>query len=223
MRRRRSTDEHENDDRWLVSYADFITLLFAFFTAMYAISHVDMGKLELFTGSMRTAFGSAPGAASPVIEGVALPGGNLVSIEQEFRRIVTASAGGMSVRRDERGIALSLGEGVLFDSGRAEIRQEAAGVLGSIASVLKKMSNDVIIEGHTDNIPLSLGSRYSSNWELSTARATSVLSYLIIHSGLSPERLSAGGYGEFRPVSSNETPDGRSRNRRVDIVVLNRR
>ena len=222
MKRRGRGREHENVDRWVVSYADFITLLFAFFTVMYAVSRVDSGKLRVFVGSTRAAFGprdAAPG--KPVIDGIApaLPG--MEELRRDAVRIIgTAGASGaVSVLPDPRGIVLSMGEQVLFEAGRAEVKASSADALAAVAAVLRKARCDAVVEGHTDSLSIS-NARYASNWELSTARATAALARLLGDHGVPPERLSAAGYAEFRPVATNATPEGRARNRRVDIVLL---
>jgi chemotaxis protein MotB len=121
---------------------------------------------------------------------------------------------------DPRGLIISLGEGGVFDSGSDEIKPEGRKLLDTIAVSLVSVGNHIRVEGHTDNVPIS-NSRFPSNWELSTARATGVLSYLIDKFGFRPELLSAAGYAEYRPVASNDTMEGRACNRRVDIVILN--
>lgn len=222
MRRRRRFDDHENSDRWVVSYADFITLLFAFFTVMYAISRVDSNKLGQFVGSTRAAFGPrTPQPAKPLIEGIApvIPGGEQAR-HDAVRMIEMAGAAGLvSVRPDERGIVLSMGEHVLFDAGGAEVKSSADGALAAVAAILRKSGCNAVVEGHTDSLPIS-NSRYASNWELSSSRATSVLARLIGEFDVAPEKLSAAGYAFYRPVASNATPEGRARNRRVDVVLL---
>ncbi|MDA8083988.1 MAG: OmpA family protein [Nitrospiraceae bacterium] len=222
MKRRRPVEE-ENPDRWVVSYADFITLLFAFFTALYAISRVDTGKLQMFTGSMRSAFRSAPVSSPQVIEGIVpLPEDSLVLEREASRALAPLKArDDVSVGRSERGVVISIGDRLLFDVGRAAVRESSGPVLSSIASLLLRLPNEVVIEGHTDNIPIGgPKSKYASNWELSTARATAVLQYFLENYPLPPERFSAAGYAEFRPVASNATPEGRAKNRRVDIIIL---
>ncbi|MBI5634129.1 MAG: OmpA family protein [Nitrospirae bacterium] len=225
MRKKRIEDQ-DNPDRWVVSYADFVTLLFAFFTTMYAISQVDAGKLKMFTGSMKSAFRSEDArTVKPVIEGIVPVAPEMISVEEELRRSVAAlqAKDDMEISRDERGVILSIGDNVLFDVGKAGLRQEASASLGAVASLLKKLPNNVIVEGHTDNIPITdTHARYASNWELSTARATSVLSYLLTAYNLPPERFAAAGYAEFRPKATNATSDGRIKNRRVDIIILGR-
>ena len=221
MRRTRKSDDPENSDRWVVSYADFITLLFAFFTTMYAISHVDAGKLERFTGSVKSAF-KISGAVTPdttVIEGIKPVNYADIRLERdiqaEFKKFDIME--GIAVLRDQRGVVISIGDTLLFDSGSSEIRRDARPLLSTIASLIRKYQRSIIIEGHTDNIPLR-GSRYSSNLELSSARASRTFEFLSNDEAVRPEGMSAAGYGEFRPVASNATVEGRVRNRRVDII-----
>ncbi len=223
-RRRKIEEEHENPDRWVISYADFITLLFAFFTTMYAISHVDVGKLERFTGSMRSAF-KATGAVPDrgVIEGIRPIPYEDIQLEREIRATFERfdKIEGINIVRNERGVLISLGDSVMFDSGSTDIKDDAKQILSAILTVIKKIQNNIAVEGHTDNIPIK-GVKYLSNWELSTARAMSVLMYFLQEDGIRPERFSASGYGEHRPIMSNATPEGRSRNRRVDIILVSR-
>lgn len=223
MKKRKYTEEHENVDRWMVSYADFVTLLFAFFTTLYAISRVDAGKLSMFAGSMKYAF-SAQGTAAqkPIIEGIVPVPPDVAAVEKEVRGIVDSLALGdnVNVRRDARGVIISLGDKVLFDSGQSDIKEAASPALSALAAVIRKFPNAVVVEGHTDNTPVKKGvSRLNSNWELSVARATSVLLFFIEKCNIPPERLSASGYAEFRPVALNESPEGRAKNRRVDIIL----
>jgi chemotaxis protein MotB len=260
-RKRNQHEEHENNERWLVSYADFITLLFAFFTTLYAISTVDAQKMGKMVTSMRESFDNtvfSPGSktlsliqghgssdpsvsANDLIQSIrtlkdahvkALPvsaRGQVLSGEKEMGQLKKAIetllaadvlTGIIRVHMDPRGLIISLGEGGFFDSGSDQIKPEGKILLDTIATNLVSFENQIRIEGHTDNIPIR-NSRFPSNWELSTARATAIVSYFIAQFGFRPELLSAGGYAEFRPVSSNDTEDGRSRNRRVDLVVLN--
>ncbi len=224
--RKKRIEEPESSDRWVVSYADFVTLLFAFFTTMYAISQVDAGKLKMFTGSMKSAFKSEDvKPVKSVIEGIVPVAPDTFSIEEDLRKGLAAlqSREDMEISHDERGVVLSIGDNLLFEVGKAGLKQDASVSIAAVASVLKKLPNKVIVEGHTDNIPIAEAhGRFSSNWELSTARATSVLSYLLATYNLPPERFAAAGYAEFRPKATNATPDGRAKNRRVDIIILSR-
>ena len=226
MRRRGKKEEPENADRWVVSYADFITLLFAFFTTLYAISHVDAGKLARFTGSVKSAFkvAGAVTAETSVIEGIKPVNyadiGLEKDIQAEFRKFDIIE--GVAIIRDQRGVVISIGESFLFDSGSAEIRREARPLLATIAALIKKYPRAILIEGHTDNIPLR-GSRYASNLELASARASRTFAFLSEEEAVRPERMSAAGYGEYRPVASNATLEGRARNRRVDIIFASKK
>lgn len=224
MPKKRNEEEHENSDRWVISYADFITLLFAFFTTMYAISHVDMGKLERFAGSMRSAFKATGNVSGKgVIEGIRPIPYEDVQIEREVRAAFERfdKIEGIDIVRSERGVVISFGDFVMFDPGSAEVRDDAKQILSAILTIIKKIQNNVVIEGHTDNIPLK-NAKYFSNWELSTARAVSVLMYLLQEDNVRPERFSAAGYGEYRPIMSNATPEGRAKNRRVDIILVSK-
>lgn len=251
----------------MVSYADFVTLLFAFFTTLYAISTVDAQKMGKMVTSMRASFDSSlfeqgsrtltlnPGSggtsdASEVLQNPALrstSNSNDFVVKQKgardsgdaskkmtvsgekamgrLKRSVESLLGpevlkGMvRVRLEPRGMVISLGESGIFDSGSDAIKPEGKALLDTIATSLVALGNQMRVEGHTDNVPIR-NSRFPSNWELSTARATAVVSRLIDNFGLPPELLSAAGYAEYRPAASNDTEEGKSRNRRVDIVVL---
>lgn len=215
-------EEQDNVERWMVSYADFITLLFAFFTVMYAISHVDTGKLEKFAASTKDAFNVNPVHKKQLIEGVMPSSNRHLGLEMEIKNALFSLGAGdyAEVRQDERGIILSFKDNILFESGKAELKGSATDILNAVASIAKKTSHRVLIEGHTDNLPIR-NSLFPSNWELSTARAASVLNYLIKNYNLPPDRFAISGYAEYKPVASNETPEGRAKNRRVDIVFLN--
>lgn len=218
MKKARKIEEQENTERWVVSYADFITLLFAFFTAMYAISQVDLGKLERFSGSLKTAFKASDSGSSNALDLSPIQY-DYMQIEKDIRSTLEPflDLGGISIVRVEKGIKVSFGDSLLFQTGSADVRDEAKGMLSAIASIIKRSDYNVIIEGHTDNMPIK-SSRYASNWELSTARASSVLMYFINEERIHPARFSVAGYGEYRPIESNISPEGRSKNRRVDII-----
>ena len=223
MRKRRMKDDSDNADRWVVSYADFVTLLFAFFTTMYALSHVDVGKLERFAGSMKSAF-KATGSGdinTNIIEGIRPIPYDDYELEKDIRAMLEnfPAMAGIAVSRDNRGVLISLGDSVLFDSASAVIKDEAKPLLLSVAAILKKTSNDILIEGHTDTLTMR-SAQYPSNWELSSARATSVLMYFLTDHTNNPSRFAAAGYGEYKPIAPNTSPEGRAKNRRVDIVFV---
>jgi chemotaxis protein MotB len=227
-------------DRWLVSYADFTTLLLAFFMALYTVSDVDQRKLAAAASSVRAAFDSVEPVTStvarpaqpphtgvlPAARGV-VPG--LASsdaaaamarvrlrIEQELAGAITA--GQLEIGADDRGLVLSLPESATFAVPSADVTPTAETVIDRVATTLEPLAVAVRIEGHTDDTPIRTA-RYSSNWELSTARASAVVARFI-EQRVDPRRLSAAGYGEFHPRASNATPDGRASNRRVDVVVI---
>lgn len=243
-RRRQMLHGPVSHERWLVSYADFITLLFAFFTTLYAISTVDAQKLSAVVDSMQVAFangeirdvsaGRSPGAggvpariALPARPDPVGPGGRgmpeaqATAVESRLAESLAGQIGEgtVSMEIDPRGLVISIREAGSFATGSAELSPVAEGVLLEIARTVTDVGNALRVEGHTDDVPIST-ERYRSNWELSTARATTVVAFLV-NAGLAPERLSASGYGEFHPKVLNDTEAGRGRNRRVDIVVLN--
>ncbi len=219
MKRRRIEDD-ENPDRWVVSYADFITLLFALFTILYALSVVDTEKLQEFTNSLRDAMGQGSASDIPLSSRRIAPiqeiNGRIVS---GIRGIIEREQKDISVRTERRGVVVSIGESFLFPAGSTEIKESSMRVLGELAMFLKGIDNQIMIEGHSDNIPVR-NSRYTSNWEISTIRAVRILRLFVGRFGIPPERLIVAGYGEYKPVRENTTPEGRAKNRRVDIVIL---
>ncbi len=252
MVRKKKQEERVSHERWLVSYADFITLLFAFFTTMYAISTVDAQKMGKMVMSMRASFDSglfSPGsdrmsliqgsgdARSPLRQELvqnlhisnnaaggltnSKGGDTLGRLKKNMESLVAAEVrkGRVRLHMDGRGLVISLGEGGFFDSGSDAIKPEGLALLDTIASGIATTDNQIRVEGHTDNVPIR-NSKFPSNWELSTARATAVVSHLIVKFHSEPDRLSAAGYAEYRPAADNRTAEGRARNRRVDIVVL---
>ncbi|HMK55378.1 MAG TPA: OmpA family protein [Dissulfurispiraceae bacterium] len=208
-RHRRLEDDHDHMDRWLISYSDFLTLMFTFFAALYALSTVDKEKVGQFSTSLRQAFNVIEKPVAGIEEGKK-------PILEEMRKSF-GNVEGISVKSDPRGLVVTLSNDTAFASGSADITEKTAAALSSLAGILKKNPGRIVVEGHTDEMPTS-GPRYKSNWELSTARAASVLSALI-GQGLDPNRFIVAGYGEYRPLASNATEEGRARNRRVEIVV----
>jgi chemotaxis protein MotB len=231
-RRRRRDAEAVNHDRWLISYADFITLLFAFFVTMYSISTVDQKKLEKAVVAFQGAFSQwQPEAPLPGIPGRSdafganhLAGqGPLPEVQRRLQgRLDAMGETRVELRLDPRGLVISVREAASFAVGRADLDPEAERLFHEIGVTLAEVPNAVRVEGHTDDVPIST-TRFRSNWELSTARATSVVAYFVEHVGLAPDRLSAAGYGEFHPQVPNDSDQTRAKNRRVDVVVLNPR
>ena len=207
--RRRDEDEPENLDRWLISYADFITLMFTFFAALYALSSVDKAKMEQFSGSLDQTFKIIE-KPIPVIDD------QKKAIIEDIRK-ATGDLQGITVKNEPRGVVVTFSDSVLFASGSAELKPEIYTILEKLSKLLSNVPGKVAIEGHTDNVPIS-SSKYSSNWELSTARAASML-HFFIQKGADPAKYSVSGYAEFRPLESNATEEGRQKNRRVEIVI----
>jgi chemotaxis protein MotB len=243
LRRRGGEDEGPNHDRWLVSYADFITLLFAFFVVMYAISQINEGKYRVLSDSLLKAFrpdGQGERTIVPPLHPHQAPSGNGVvppirpdgkgEAGRSYDRMRTLArdvmnaldpmvkSGQVRVTESGRGLEVELNASVLFTAGEAELQTQAQPALDALARVLAPLPNDIEIEGHTDNLPIATP-RYPSNWELSSARASSVVR-LMIERGVASVRLVAVGYAETRNISSNATPEGRAQNRRVTILIL---
>jgi chemotaxis protein MotB len=232
--------EHVNHERWLVSYADFITLLFAFFVVMFAASNADHQKAGKIAKAVEVAFNQLavfePGSKSVPLNG---DGASVSEVFSEARMMEPSKESVLMknvksqlevdlkdeiqknvihVAEDSRGVTVSLAEAGFFDSGSAAVKEGSLPALQLIAEKLRDLPQNLRVEGHTDNTPIHT-SAFPSNWELSTARATNVLQYLI-SAHIPPQRLSAVGYGEFHPAASNTTPEGRARNRRVDLVII---
>ncbi len=286
MARKKKHEEHENHERWLVSYADFITLLFAFFVVMYSVSSVNEGKYRVLSSTMVTAFHRPVKSLEPIQIGtqskampsriilqgtkpvmVEIPGipgsrggkkkkGEGEKAEEEKKKKKEARKGGkkdfddsskklglrssglvmrkigedlekalsslidqglVSINKDSQRVEVQIKSNVLYQSGSATISLDAIPVLEKIGKILSPFPNEVMVEGYTDNIPIS-NMIYPSNWELSAARSASVV-HLFMKSGIDPKRLTATGYAEFRPIADNKTEEGRSKNRRVVLVI----
>ena len=261
MARKRRTEERENHERWLVSYADFITLLFAFFVVMYSISSVNEGKYRVLSDSLVAAFREparnlepvqigelmrAPAPSEAVLNGA----GSIIEVFKEPPAELEDSAvqaqvpvdegadeavqtladsieasmselvddGLIKIRRDKRWIEVEIKSSILFASGSAALSAQSMPVLEELAEKFKPLDNVIHVEGFTDNVPIN-NFEFLSNWELSAARAASVV-HLFTHLGIAPMRLAAIGYGEFRPVATNATAVGRAKNRRVVLVIM---
>ncbi len=230
-------------DRWLVSYADFITLLFAFFVVLYAFAKADEKKEAQVSAAISTALHSLsilpdPSAPRPSgtpsgagmldfpIESVvssAMARDGLDSLRRQLEQTLSDQIRqrSITINMGPDGLVISLREAGFFDSGSANPRSDTLGTLRRIADSLGRAPYDVRIEGHTDNLPIH-NADFDSNWELSSARATRIAHLFIDLKTIPPDRLSAAGYAEFHPVASNETAEGRAENRRVDLVVMPR-
>lgn len=243
--RRSHEEQHGTHERWLVSYADFITLLFAFFVVLYASSQADRQKAVKASESVRRAFDGAPkvahvlgGTIDDVGQGNGMnrgPGGakpetpsqqppsDLVSTSELLNESLADDihAGRISVHTETRGLVVSLQEAAYFVSGDDKVGAAGYPVLQKIAVTLDKVPNPIRLEGHTDAVPIH-NSRFHSNWELSAARSIAMLEALSTQFSIAPGRMSVVGYADAFPLDSNDTPEGRAKNRRVDIVILNK-
>jgi len=259
MRRKRKPEEKISQERWLVSYADFITLLFAFFVVLYASSQVDKRKVGKLALSIQVAFQElgvfeTSNTKIPLSDSEAVPFSKVQVVENaerttDLERFVQPMKGILSAgappgeikeiqtelekalapeirehvvevkaRRD--GLVVSLREVGFYESGSSALRPSARDAVDRLAAILKSHPESLRIEGHTDNVPIH-NIHFASNWELSTARASDLVKQLIDRYRFVPQRLSAAGYAEYHPVAPNDTEEGRARNRRVDIVILN--
>lgn len=252
MALKKEPEKHVNHERWLVSYADFITLLFAVFVVLYAMGQSDKKKVEEVMQSLKESFGMVnAGATAPkvnVIPSKALsvipslkpemsiaPSGRQRSgltkshaEEKDFRQIKASveaylikqgAQNKVALEITRRGLIVSLKEAGFFNSGQANIKPEAYDLINTISEVMTQYNNPLRVEGHTDNVPIN-SAQFPSNWELSTARATNGLKYLLKNFDVDPDKISATGYAEFRPIADNATSEGRAKNRRVDLVML---
>jgi chemotaxis protein MotB len=246
-RRRRQDDEHENHERWLVSYADFITLLFAFFVVMYAISQVNDGKYRVLSDTLSSAFRNIPGSTSgaqiavnpnspmpiavpfrrpnpgaKVDEGQRVKKEKLRNMAKDINDALAplVKEGQVRITEGALGITVDINASVLFAPGDARLDMGAVQALMAVARVLAPTDFPVTVEGHTDNTPINTP-QFPSNWELSGMRASSVVR-LFIESGVDPRRMTATGYADQRPVDDNASPEGRARNRRVAITIESR-
>lgn len=211
-------------DRWLLSYADLVTLLFAFFTVLYASSTMDASRAKAVSDSVSHAFTSGEATGPRPVPVVAPVHVVPTAFEQWKERLTgtlaTAIADGrVELTEDARGVVLSFPEQATFAAGSADLAPAAASLIASIAAALVSIPNPIRVEGHTDDRPISTD-RFRSNFELSTARASTVIGLLVTRVGLAPARLSAAGYGEFHPRVPNLSDANRARNRRIDLVVL---
>ncbi|MCL2351644.1 MAG: OmpA family protein [Firmicutes bacterium] len=248
---RKDEEKADNHERWMISYADFITLLMVFFVVMYAMSQIDAAKFHVLARSLNIALTGGTGileeqngilgqdgsvifddgqeVSTPAPSPTPGQGGDeelegMKGVEARLKSYFAEQniSNDVTTKIDERGLVISVNDAILFDLGSADINAQAAAELVQIGNALSMLDNYIRVEGHTDNTPIST-SRYGSNWELSSARSTNVLRLLTDRANIPPERLSAVGYGEYRPLADNSTPMGRAKNRRVDIILLSSR
>lgn len=253
MAGKKKAAEHESSERWLITYADMITLLMVMFVVFFAMATVDLKKFKAAAQSLKEGFGASKpetvavgqgaepvpifdtaGGAEP-LEGAGIGAGESPidifefpkfaetleqQIKESFEKEGMFDVEGVTVDYNQRGITITISpDNILFDSGKASLKPEFKKVLDVLGPTLLSLPNRIQIEGHTDNVPINTVV-FPSNWELSTARASAVLRYLVSGVGVPVSRLSAAGYADSHPVDTNETKEGKARNRRVEIVIL---
>lgn len=235
---RKKPEKKEISQEWLTTYSDMMTLILTFFVLLYSFSLIDTNKFRQLAQSMAIALGgnsqvitSGSGSIGPVpID--SNPGtdnsidsnitkGEIEKIYTDVIQFVKDKKieAKVSIKKESRGVVIEIQDKILFDSGKADLKTESRELLNDIAELLEKFPNEVIVEGHTDNLPINKG-YYKSNWELSTDRAVKVVKYFVDEKGLNGKRLQAVGCGEYRPIEPNNTPEGRQKNRRVNILIL---
>jgi chemotaxis protein MotB len=230
---------HENAERWLLTYADLITLLMVFFVVLYSMSSADSSKWQEVSAALQAAFnvdvlqgrsttsisdggGSslAPPPVDTLINDTEVPQvARLNNKIAEVLATITNQTPDVSVGIDSEGIVIRLSGSYLFDSGRAELKPNSMALLDAIATELRPLDNEIRIDGHTDSTPIE-SARYPTNWELSVARALAVTRHLSESDGVQASHLTAAGYGEFRPLVPNDNREDRAKNRRVEIHLL---
>jgi chemotaxis protein MotB len=228
---------HDNGERWLLTYADLITLLMVFFVVLYSMSSADSSKFKAISVSLQQAFNldvlkgrggtsigetveaSVPSVLDNLINSSQVSQVSLLGSKIQAAADGVAQSPDVSVSIDKEGVVIRLSGSYLFDSGRAELKPNSLGILDAVSAELRLQANDIRIDGHTDSTPID-SARYPTNWELSVARALAVTRYLTETDGVPSGRLMAAGFGEFRPLVPNDTREHRAMNRRVEIHLL---
>jgi chemotaxis protein MotB len=226
MKRRSTNVRKENKERWLLTYSDMITLLMVFFIVLFAMSNVDAKKYQSLAESLNDVFSGQKSVLSNPSQSVVsimpkLSTEDFSEMEKQLRETIEelGLVSKVKINYESEGIVLSFQDTVLFDLGSANLRPEAENVIDKVTAVLAKSPFKLRVEGNTDDLPINTA-QFPSNWDLSVARATSVVRMMIKNPNMDPGRLSIMGYGEYRPVAPNDSPENRQLNRRVDIVIL---
>ncbi len=230
--RPKNSEKSTSEGIWLTTFNDMMTLLMVFFVLLFSMSTVDMKRFKRFQGELQSALGileagqkTAVGVVEPEPpmsrtapdDAVEQPPPEVVAEVRALRSL--SERLGLPSSWSPRRIQITLEDALLFGSAQTRFNQKALPVLAEVAAALAKIGGQILVEGHTDNRPL-VSARYPSNWELSTARAAQVVKYLIRTGQVAPQHLAAVGYGDSKPIASNDTPAGQAANRRVEIVLL---
>ena len=236
MARKKVNRDEPKGDEWLATYSDCVTLLMTFFVLLYAMSSVDENKMRALSQAFRTVM--AGEAGDTILEyslyngDVPLIGGEIPTDTIDGEKIEESMYYQVSKFVDEHdleavvdiietdlGVAIQLRDNILFETSKSDLRSESKEILDSIAALISSMNNNIVVEGHTDNRPISTV-EFPSNWELSVDRAVNVVKYFVENTGIDPKRLSATGYGEFQPIVDNDTEENMEKNRRVNILIM---
>jgi chemotaxis protein MotB len=232
-RKKREGDEI-NTEAWLATYADTITLVLTFFVLLYSYSNIDATKFQKMINSMQSVFTGESGDSilelynngeAPIVgytEDLApQQGGESKGMYDKVKSFVKSNGleDVAEIKRDSKGIIIELKDNVLFDTGKADLKEPSKKVLDKISKLIASIPNEIIVEGHTDNVPIH-NYQFESNWELSTQRAVNVLKYFVESKGMNPKRFQAAGYGEHQPIVPNTTYANKAKNRRVNILIV---
>ncbi|CUS76636.1 chemotaxis protein MotB [Candidatus Kryptonium thompsonii] len=233
-RKKGHTEEHENIERWLITYADLITLLLGLFVVLYSMSQIDLNKYQQWISAFSQLFGGGgvlssgkgilvtpipPKSSLDAIANSSKPSSQQ-NLEAQLNAVLSSSIQSkkIMITTSTEGLTIHLLERLLFESGSADLKPEAKAVLDTLAEILKFLPNKIRVEGHTDNRPINTV-RFPSNWHLSVARALNT-AYYLMGKGVPPEKISIVGHSEYKPIAPNDTEENRAKNRRVDIVVI---
>ena len=226
MARRKKKGDDINTNGWMDTYADTITLLLTFFILLYSISAVDSEKLQELSEALQFSLTGKQSvkqleSLDDIKVDIEKESNKYEDLAKKLNEIIDKNSltEVIKIREEDRGIVLQVDESILFDPGKAEIKESSVDILDTISKIIEETDNDIIAEGHTDNVPIN-NEKYKSNWELSTDRALNIVKYFIENKKINPVRLSVKGYGEYNPIAPNDTPENRSKNRRVDILVV---
>ncbi|WP_055668109.1 flagellar motor protein MotB [Desnuesiella massiliensis] len=235
-RKKTESNGGPSGQEWLATYSDTVTLLLTFFILLYSFSTVDAQKLKNLSAAMQTVLsgqggtsileynintGNAPLVGEDMNTDAAQNVGQATDMYSTVKEFIEKNnmQSSVQIKEDERGVIIQLRDNILFESGKADLKDNSKSILDKINSLISTFPNNIIVEGHTDNLPINTF-KFESNWELSTARAVNVVRYFVEQRGHNPVRFSAAGYGEFKPVAPNDTADNKAMNRRVNILIV---
>ncbi|MBE6053327.1 MAG: chemotaxis protein MotB [Clostridium sartagoforme] len=237
-RKKKNKGEGLKGDEWLATYADTVTLLLTFFVLLYSMATVDSEKAKSIASAFTSIMTGQSGdtileynlynGEVPLIGGEiddTFEGGEELTEQKKLYNSIKSFVAQndledvVQIVNDERGVAMQLRDNILFETSSSDLREESKEILRKLSTIISKIDNPILIEGHTDNRPIKT-SRFPSNWELSTDRAVNVVRYFVEAIGQNPTRFSATGYGEFKPVAPNDTYENMAKNRRVDILIV---